>query len=634
MDTPFKTPQSRILKRSNEAIYTPRALSERSDSDESISSKSSKCGSISDLTVVALYDDLMRLMSNKRDKRTERSFEAFAQESQLLLERYCELFQECQRLQALVNLKVDECSESEHRMNNARLLLDEEKKKTRRVLHENRRLQEQLDQVKELLLKDNMKINEEAKQKLLFLDTHNGCERNLRNLSRINEVNSTGSMLSEFSFSQSENGLDTSEHPCNNNERVWKRRSGAAGETDPPVKKRKSGHKAVEIGVADTVRTTTTVTVNKKGPITATSVIESIPYTNGTDFEKPTPSSDDGIGSTAPSMPPAHMVFESWAKNSSPACNQPRAPKRQHSLQQKTLIGGDVCACCQKKLRFGKTALKCKECRSLCHTECADLLPLPCVPLVDTPNHKNLLKVISNYAPSQSPMVPALIVHCTNEIELRGLKELGLYRISASEKEVRSLKEKFLKGRGYPSIVQTDIHVLCGCVKDFLRMLTEPLVTYGRWKDFVHAVEAKDQQDVVPALIQCVSELPQPNRDTLAYMMLHLQKVAQAPECKMPIENLAKVFGPTIVGYSSDNPSTETLISETMKQIKVLDCLIRLPGDYWARFVDVAPEPPTSGLIQTPSTDSLFLARLFTPNGARSTAKKQRYFHTPPAYKL
>lgn len=55
-------------------------------------------------------------------------------------------------------------------------------------------------------------------------------------------------------------------------------------------------------------------------------------------------------------------------------------------------------------------------------------------------------------------------------------------------------------------------------------MLTEPLVTYGRWKDFVHAVKAQDQQDIVPALIQCVSELPQPNRDTLAYMMLHLQK--------------------------------------------------------------------------------------------------------------
>lgn len=89
--------------------------------------------------------------------------------------------------------------------------------------------------------------------------------------------------------------------------------------------------------------------------------------------------------------------------------------------------------------------------------------------------------------------------------------------------------------------------------------------------------------------------------------------MAQAPDCKMPIENLAKVFGPTIVGYSSDNPSTETLIAETMDQIKVLDYLIRLPGDYWSRFVDVAPEQPICGLVHTPSTDSLRFSRLFTP---------------------
>lgn len=222
---------------------------------------------MSDLTVVALYDDLIRLMNNKRDKRTERSLKAFAQESQLLLERYCELFQECQRLQALVNVKVDECTESERRMNNARLLLDQEKKKTHRVLYQNQRLvsgekntcrrqqlpvflqQEQLDQVKELLCKD--KVNEEAKQKLSFLNNYNGSERLPRNLSCINEVNSTGSMLSDFSYSRSDNGLDTS---CNNEKNGWSKRTCANGDADPPVKKRKSDHKVVEVSLQEVPR--------------------------------------------------------------------------------------------------------------------------------------------------------------------------------------------------------------------------------------------------------------------------------------------------------------------------------------------------------------------------------------------
>lgn len=31
-----------------------------------------------------------------------------------------------------------------------------------------------------------------------------------------------------------------------------------------------------------------------------------------------------------------------------------------------------------------------------------------------------------------------------------------------------------------------------------------------------------------------------------------MSRVAATPDCKMPISNLARVFGPTIVGYSSE----------------------------------------------------------------------------------
>jgi hypothetical protein len=49
---------------------------------------------------------------------------------------------------------------------------------------------------------------------------------------------------------------------------------------------------------------------------------------------------------------------------------------------------------------------------------------------------------ISDYAPSTAPMVPSLIVHCVNEVDRRGLNEVGIYRIPGSEKDVRELKVK------------------------------------------------------------------------------------------------------------------------------------------------------------------------------------------------
>lgn len=40
-------------------------------------------------------------------------------------------------------------------------------------------------------------------------------------------------------------------------------------------------------------------------------------------------------------------------------------------------------------------------------------------------------------------MVPALVIHCINEIEQRGMSEIGLYRVPGSDKEVKALKVSF-----------------------------------------------------------------------------------------------------------------------------------------------------------------------------------------------
>ncbi|KAF7266136.1 hypothetical protein GWI33_020506 [Rhynchophorus ferrugineus] len=610
--------------------------SEDSDAESTASghSEASSASAVSngDLSIVAMFDDLMRFMRNRRDEKIEAAFLSLAEDTKMILEKYSEAIAQCEKLQNIIDLKVRENSELEIRLNRARHLLDEERRKTQKVYREKDILEERLDQVKDLLLYDNtIKISQDAKEKLSFLNksARENNEYGVRNLSAINEINSTGSMLSDFSVSRSEDDLDLSRYVKQS--RDWKKhRASTGGEPEPAVKKRRSSaSKVIEIGPTDTVRATTTVTVIKQGPITATSTIEAVPGVNGPDVNEPCPSEP------VASAPPPHLVFETWNRTESPR-KPPRATStsnRPHTLQQKTMVVPDFCACCEKRIRFGKTGLKCKECRSLCHMECKDKLPLPCIPLINTPNHKNILGIISDYTPTTPPMVPALIMHCVNEIELRGFNELGLYRISASEKDVKSLKEKYLKGKNTPSINQMDIHILCGCVKDFLRSLTEPITTYRLWKDFVQAVEAEDSQDVVPAFHQCISNLPQPNRDTLAYLILHLQKVAEAPECKMPISNLAKVFGPTVVGFSSDNPNRNQLLTETRQQIAVMEQLISLPREYWQSFLNVVSHyPPSNGLQQTPSTDSLLKPdrRFFTP-GSRKI-KRKRVFGTPPIY--
>lgn len=61
------------------------------------------------------------------------------------------------------------------------------------------------------------------------------------------------------------------------------------------------------------------------------------------------------------------------------------------------MVMPDNCVVCEKRIRFGKTAVKCKECRGVCHVECKEKLPLPCIPLLNTPNGRNgLVSLVRN----------------------------------------------------------------------------------------------------------------------------------------------------------------------------------------------------------------------------------------------
>ena len=92
------------------------------------------------------------------------------------------------------------------------------------------------------------------------------------------------------------------------------------------------------------------------------------------------------------------------------------------------------------RIKFGKPALKCVECRQTCHVDCKSRMPMPCVPTVQTPNSKTFAGTVADYAPSTSPMIPALVFHCISEIERRGMNETGLYRVNGSEREIKDMK--------------------------------------------------------------------------------------------------------------------------------------------------------------------------------------------------
>ena len=83
---------------------------------------------------------------------------------------------------------------------------------------------------------------------------------------------------------------------------------------------------------------------------------------------------------------------------------------------------------------------KCKECRAISHPECRREVQLPCVPIgsaTKTPQKPGVGRILSDYTPLSNPMVPAIIVYCINEIEDRGLEEVGLYRVPGAREVLK-----------------------------------------------------------------------------------------------------------------------------------------------------------------------------------------------------
>nr|XP_043873770.1 rac GTPase-activating protein 1-like isoform X2 [Solea senegalensis] len=276
------------------------------------------------------------------------------------------------------------------------------------------------------------------------------------------------------------------------------------------------------------------------------------------------------------------------------------------------VIRPETCLPCGKRIRFGRMAVKCRSCRAVAHPECKHKFIGDCSSAAGGTGHMTQ-DLLESFAPPTHPRVPRLIIECVSEIERRGLDERGLYRVPGGERLVKELRDRFLQGKTALMLSKvSDVHVLCGLLKDFLRKLKEPLVTFKLHRTFMEASELPDEDSSSAVVYQAIAELPKANRDTLAFLMLHLHKVMKSPRCQMDQNNLARVFGPTVVGHGMSEPSPTTIMRDTNTQPKVICRLLSLPEDYWRQVLAVHAETPLSSTSKTCGPQDSH-GRLFEP---------------------
>ncbi|XP_051827972.1 rho GTPase-activating protein SYDE1 isoform X1 [Antechinus flavipes] len=149
--------------------------------------------------------------------------------------------------------------------------------------------------------------------------------------------------------------------------------------------------------------------------------------------------------------------------------------------------------------------------------------------------------------------VPLIIQKCIGQIERRGLRVVGLYRLCGSAAVKKELRDAFERDSAAVSLSEElypDINVITGILKDYLRELPTPLITPPLYQVVLEAMrQGPPRGRVNPQgtreLLQC---LPEVERATLTLLLDHLRLVSSFhAHNRMTPQNLAVCFGPVLL---------------------------------------------------------------------------------------
>nr|XP_058926705.1 rho GTPase-activating protein 42 isoform X3 [Kogia breviceps] len=178
---------------------------------------------------------------------------------------------------------------------------------------------------------------------------------------------------------------------------------------------------------------------------------------------------------------------------------------------------------------------------------------------------------------------------CIQAVETRGITILGLYRIGGVNSKVQKLMNTTFSPKSPPDmdidIELWDNKTITSGLKNYLRCLAEPLMTYKLHKDFIVAVKSDDQNYRVEAVHALVHKLPEKNREMLDILIKHLVKVSlHSQQNLMTVSNLGVIFGPTLM-----RAQEETVAA--MMNIKFQNIVVEILIEHYEKIFHTAPDP-------------------------------------------
>ncbi|XP_076582057.1 unconventional myosin-IXb isoform X5 [Chaetodon auriga] len=277
------------------------------------------------------------------------------------------------------------------------------------------------------------------------------------------------------------------------------------------------------------------------------------------------------------------------------------------------------CDQCSSFIWGMEKAYMCSYCKMVCHKKCLCRIVTDCTTFCakksDEESGGQHFGVRVCHLISDKNPVPMVLEMMLEHVEMHGLYTEGIYRKSGSANRMKELHQRLETDPHLVCLEDYPIHTVTGLVKQWLRELPDPLMTFTHYNDFLHAVELPEKQEQLHAIYKVLEELPTANFNTLERLVFHLVRVCKVEaHNRMSPNSLAIVFAPCVLRCPD---SADPLLS--MKDVaKTTMCVEMLINEQIRRYNEKMEE-----------IEQLEYAEALAVNQLKLKRQNTHYWHLP-----
>ncbi|XP_046714950.1 unconventional myosin-IXAb isoform X1 [Silurus meridionalis] len=247
------------------------------------------------------------------------------------------------------------------------------------------------------------------------------------------------------------------------------------------------------------------------------------------------------------------------------------------------------CEYCSSLIWMMDRACVCKLCRYACHRKCCSRMTTTCSKKFDPEQSSRQFGVELSQLTSDDRAVPQVVENLINYIEMHGLYTEGIYRKSGSTNKIKELKLGLDTDATVVNLDDYNIHVIASVLKQWLRDLPNPLMTFELYKEFLRATGLQDKKEVVKGVYTVIDQLSRTHLSTLERLIFHLVRISLQEETnRMSANALAIVFAPCILRCPDSIDPLQSVqdIGKTTACVELIIC--EQVTKYKARLKDIS----------------------------------------------